>query len=563
MKNPAAHQAVSAVNGALVNRSVLENERLVRHQDATPYELTDRVWVLPGTALNAAVIVGDDGLIVWESGEHLEHGKQYREAIRRISTKPIKAIIYSHTHYALGARAILEGEDNVAVIGHARLNENMRVAALGSYFPEIQPLQHARAMQHAQALLPQSGDDAQYGFVIEHGPTGFVPVNTPVAHGEMLTIAGVRMQFFTEGGSDTDDCVTVWLPDQKVALNNILWPWQPNFYTPRGAKFRDPRVWSEALRHLLALEPAYLISQHARSITGAAEIERTLRNYLDFTMLVLDQTLRGVLAGKGPDDLRGFIELPRHLKEEPWLFEAYGRLDWHAPYIMNHALGWWDGDAATLERLAPAEIAGRMTTLLGGRARVLDAVHAARAQGDYAWALELLNYPLKLAPDDAELRQLKASLLRSSAQATTASIARGFMLSQALALEGKIDLPRLVPPSKRQIAADPATYVDHLRVRVNPLQAQHIDAIMRFDFIDGARPSVALHVRRGVAEFIARPHELSRHADFILTLDGKTFAQLFVSPSSLQTLLNEEALRLTGDASAACAVLATFDALRA
>jgi len=117
--------------------------------------------VLPGPSLNAAVIEGTDGLIVWEAGENVQHGRRYRELIRKISRKPIKAVIYSHTHYTLGTSALLEGEADVPVIGHRRLNENMRLSSAGSYFPEIEPLQRARAIQHAQ--MPPRGRGATAG----------------------------------------------------------------------------------------------------------------------------------------------------------------------------------------------------------------------------------------------------------------------------------------------------------------------------------------------------------------------------------------------------------------
>jgi alkyl sulfatase BDS1-like metallo-beta-lactamase superfamily hydrolase len=553
---------VRAENGAVVNRAVLDNARLVKHQDTTPYQLTAGVWVLPGAILNAAVIEGPDGLIVWETGENIEHGKRYRESIRRISSKPIKALIYSHTHYTLGAKAVIDGEKDVIVIGHPQLNDNMQVTTLGSYFPEIEPLQRARAVQHAQMFLPAQGDDAKHGFIIEPGERGFVPVNRPVRHGEELTVAGVRLQFFTEGGSDTDDCLAVWLPEHKVALNNVLWPSQPNFYTPRGAKFRDPRVWAEALRHLLALQPEYLVGTHARSIIGKHEIEQTLRNYLDFTNLILDQTLRGILQGKGPDELRSFIQLPRHLADDPWLFESYGRMDWHAPYIMNHAVGWWDGDAATLVKLPPQDVAARMVPLLGGRDTILAAVRDAQRSGELAWALELLNYLFRLTPADTEIRQLKAALLRASAYACTTSLTRGFMLSQALALEGKVALPRIVPPTAQQVSADPATFVNQWRVRIDPGRAQDTDAVLRFDFSDGARRSVALHVRRGVVEFVEQPAHHYRQADYVLALDAQSFAALYLGLETLDELIARQAVLLGGDQAGASALLALFDSLR-
>src|SRR5262245_6577505 len=410
-------------NGAVVNRAVLDNAKLVKHQDTTPYKLTEGVWLLPGPTLNAAVIEGPDGLIVWETGENVAMGREYKRLIRTISSKPIKAVIYSHAHYTLGTRAIVEGEGDVMVIGHPNLNENVRVSS-SAYFPETDPLQRARAYQHAQLFLPEKGPDAKHGFVLDIGERGFVPVNRPVKHNEELVVAGVRLKFLTEGGSDTDDCISVWLPDRKVALTNVVWPFMPNLYTPRGAKFRDPRVWSTALRDLRALQADYLIMQHGRAIAGKDEVARTVGDYLDFINLVLDQTLRGILQGKGPDELRNFIQLPRHMASDPWLFESYGQLDWYAPYIMEHAIGWWDGDAASLVQLPPREVSERLVPLIGGRGKLLAAVRKAQADGELAWALELLNHQFRLTPQDAEVRQLKADLLRRSAQVGTSSITR-------------------------------------------------------------------------------------------------------------------------------------------
>jgi alkyl sulfatase BDS1-like metallo-beta-lactamase superfamily hydrolase len=76
---------------------------------------------------------------------------------------------------------------------------------------------------------------------------GFLPVTRPVLDGDVLTVAAVKMQFFTEYHFDTDDCLTVWLPGKKIALNNLVWPMMPNFYTPRGATYRDPFNWIDGL----------------------------------------------------------------------------------------------------------------------------------------------------------------------------------------------------------------------------------------------------------------------------------------------------------------------------
>jgi alkyl sulfatase BDS1-like metallo-beta-lactamase superfamily hydrolase len=92
-----------------------------------------------------------------------------------------------------------------------------------------------------------------------------------------------------------------------------------------------------------------------------------------------DQTLRGLLTGLGPEDLIDFVQLPPHLRKDPYIAEIYGLFCWYPPYIAQYALGWWDGDAATLLRLPPKESALRLVAALGGRDKVL--ALAKEAQG--------------------------------------------------------------------------------------------------------------------------------------------------------------------------------------
>jgi alkyl sulfatase BDS1-like metallo-beta-lactamase superfamily hydrolase len=102
-----------------------------------------------------------------------------------------------------------------------------------------------------------------------------------------------------------------------------LWPYPPNICTPRGALWRDPRAWRDATRLLRDLQPEMLISQPTVPLKGKDEIFTHLTNYLDFSNLILDQTLRGLLKGLGPDDLIDFVQLPPHLQQDRYLGEIY------------------------------------------------------------------------------------------------------------------------------------------------------------------------------------------------------------------------------------------------
>jgi hypothetical protein len=85
-------------------------------------------------------------------------------------------------------------------------------------------------------------------------------------------------------------------------------------------------------------------------------------------------------------------------------------------------------------------------------------------------------------------------------------IARTLSLTEALALEGKVTVPRLVPPTVEQIkAADPGEFVNRHRVRIDPVKAKDTVAMVRFEFTDAKNEAVALHVRRGVVEYVENP----------------------------------------------------------
>jgi len=107
------------------------------------------------------------------------------------------------------------------------------------------------------------------------------------------------------------------------------------------------------------------------------------------------------------------------------------------------------------------------------------------------------------------------------------------------------------------IAASPATFVDHFRVRIDPEKSGETDAFMRFDFADAG--SVGLHVRRAVAEFVAAPDDHYREPDMVLRMAGETWAKIFVSAETPEALIASGEIEVSGDAAEAARVLDLFD----
>lgn len=562
-------ELVSAPNGAIVNKEVLEQLPKTGWTNGPEIENpVEGVYVLGGYLISACIVVeADEGLIVFDTGDTKEDGEKLLKAIRTISQKPIKAIVYGHTHYAFGAGVMAEGNEDVMVIGHPDLNDivqrNLSSGGAPAYFPEVSPYVTARALQQFNYFLPDEGPDAWFSPTnLNLGEVAFLPVNRAPKDGEVFEVLGIKMQFFTKYGTDDKGHTSVWLPDRNIMIQNALWSTPPNMYSIRGDLFRDAREWAELVKLVRDLEPEALIGYAHRPIVGKEKIRGTLNAYLDGIAFTLDQSLRHILGGYGPDDLRHMIKMPDYLAEDPHNFESYGELSFQTPAIYYHTVGWYNGDAATIFRPSPQEEAERIIQLMGGRDKVMQAAQAAYDKKEYAWSAQLVNYLYKLDQQDKEVRLFKAKVLRKLAYLSTGANARSHLLTQALALEGKIVVPRIIPPQPQAIAAAPAVTVDYFRVRLDPEKSGDTDKVILFDF-GRDHKTVGLHIRRAVAEFLDNPDEHYKPADVILSLSGETWAKLALSEATVQQLVDNKEITMTrGTAKEADKLVNLFDKYR-
>jgi len=296
-----------------------------------------------------------------------------------------------------------------------------------------------------------------------------VPVNTPVTNGQTLTIDGVRMQFYTDYDSDTNDQTIVWLPDHKTVINNHLWPGFPNFYTLRGSEYRDPTQWAASLRLMQDLQPEYLATTHTVPVIGKDEVSEVLSSYYDAILYLYDQTIRGILHGKTPAELRYWVQLPNELARQPFNQLTYGELSYYPPYIYNYAIGWFGRDVENLNPIPPREQAEKIVAGFGGIDAVKNELRKVLDEKDYAWAGQLGGYLVQVAPDDQEAKGLLAKAFRQMGYQTMASIPRSWYLTRALQLEGKAFVPTIFFGGPEQIInSEPATFVNYMRVRLDP-----------------------------------------------------------------------------------------------
>ncbi|MEP9353295.1 alkyl sulfatase dimerization domain-containing protein [Xanthobacter sp. KR7-65] len=528
-------------------------------------KVADGIWTM-GTAslVNCHAVQGPDGLIIYDTGDNIEDGARFYRLLRTATQAPIRAIVYSHEHYVNGAKAFVEeeakrGNTDIKIIGHPGTNKSVaRTGGLSAAHPEVSSVLYARSIEQFNFYLPEEGPDSGFKNTVLPGAGGFVPVNTPVEDGQKMKLAGLDVVFYTEGvGTDTLNQTLVWFPDRKIAMNNVVWGWFPNIYSARGGRYRDPSGWMAAIEVVKKLKPEILLSTHSTSITGSQAIEQRLQDYHDGLAFVLDQSLKGILQGKGPDELRYSVQLPERLKNAPILVQNYGELSIMPPRIFTAVFGQFDRDSAHLIKLHPTEEAERMVLAMGGPEATFAKASKAFDDGDYLWAAQLSDYLVK-ADGNPKYRQLAANSLRQMGYRAVATNTRSWMLSEALALEGKTAIITAVPAVPAAVDGFLADYVDYYRVRVSAERSANTDKLMGLQF--GDNRSFGLHVRRSLVDFVPDLSKAGRTPDVTVEMTPATWTLVFNNQADPAALIDKGDIKVTrGSGGDAKALFGMFD----
>lgn len=466
-------------------------------------EVTDGVYVAIGYGIaNSIWLDGSDGAIVVDTTESLETARKVLAAFRKFSDKPVKAIIYTHSHpdHVGGAAAFVPSGAPVPVYAQEDVARDMDETAA-----DLQAVITRRSLRmYGTALPPGERVNLGIGGFLDLHPGSTIGTLRPTrTFRDRLedTVAGIRFELVHAPG-ETQDQSFVWLPERKVLLcGDDFYKAFPNLYTIRGTRYRDPRQWVASLDRMRALHADYLVPSHTRPLTGAAAIDQALTDYRDAIDYVYDQTVRMMNKGWLPDEIAARIRLPPHLAASPYLQAFYGKASWSAKAIFDGTLGWYSGDPVDLQPLAPTDEARHMVALAGG-AQALDVkAEDADKAGEHQWALQLSGYALRADPGDARAKRVRIAALRALGAAETNPPARDWYFMAARELAGDFKLPaRLVEPTPEMLAQIPLP-VFFEGMSVNLHAEDCLDKLIRvgFEFTDSGERYTYI-VRRGATE---------------------------------------------------------------
>lgn len=486
---------------------VASPEALKKHSEEFRREVikvTEGVYVAVGFGIaNSILLEGEDGVIIVDVMETLESGQAVAAEFRKITQKPVKAIIYTHSHpdhIGGGPAYLVPGQETPPVYAHAEAQGNMdKISSV------LQPIITKRAFRmYGNLLSPEEMVNVGIGGHLDLYENSTIRIlrTTKTFQDRMEdTVAGIRFELIHAPGETTDQ-LFVWLPDRKVLLpGDNFYKAFPNLYTIRGTSYRDPRQWADSIDRMRALRPEYLVPSHTRPLVGADYIHNTLTDYRDAIRYVYDQSIRLINQGLMPDEIVARMRLPAHLAKSPFLQEFYGKPTWSARTIFQGNLGWFSGNPSELQPLPPDETARRMIELVGGEAALSDRIVEASRRNEHQWVLQLSDHVLRVNPDNDRVRDARIAALRALGEAEANPNARHYYLVTMRELTGEFKLKdRAITPKPEMLAAMPLSlFFDGLSVNLDAEASA--DRLIRvgFEFTDSSERYTYI-VRRGVSE---------------------------------------------------------------
>ncbi|MBU0734109.1 MAG: MBL fold metallo-hydrolase [Proteobacteria bacterium] len=492
-------------------------------------EVTDKIHVAIGFGIsNSIMIEGQDGLIIVDTMTTREEAAEVLAEFRKISRKPIKAIIYTHYHpdHTLGSEVFAAG-GKPAVYSHKTTPYYVE-----NLLTQMRPCIGTRSMRmYGNFLSREEVMNVGIGPFMGLGPestVGFVQPTRTFSDVLEDKVAGVRFKLCFAPG-ETDDQIFVWLPDKKVLIpgDNFYWSF-PNLYTIRGTPFRSLKRWYQSIDRMRDLNPEYLIPCHTRPIVGVDRIQKVLTDYRDAIQFVHDQSVRAMNMGMTPDEMAEWIVLPPHLKDMPCLQPFYGKVSWSVRSMFAGNLGWFDGDSASLQPLTLRQQAEMMVTLAGGEAALLKHAREYLEKGDFQTALQLTGHLVRLNEGNQDAKDLRVKALVALGEKEQNPNARHYYLTEALEIRDGFVARETATPSRALLHGFPLeNYFDSMAVNLNPEACADLNQCVGMVFPD-VEKAFSIHVRYGVAEIRPRSTgELDQMAlDIKVVADSKAWKEM-------------------------------------
>ncbi|MBC8769864.1 alkyl/aryl-sulfatase [Arenibacter sp. BSSL-BM3] len=399
-------------------------------------KLNENVYVAVGyDGSNASMVIGEQGVVIIDALRALGAAEKVAEEFRKVSNKPVQALIYTHGHldHTGGTSAFIGNSKDVKVIAREGFKNELQ---------EHSPIEPILKQRNAR----QFGRDLPAKDIINRGVApgitstdragkGYIEPNITFKDSMLVTLAGLDFELHAADG-ETNDELFVWIPDlETLFTGDNYYKSFPNLYAIRGSQYRDVKSWGESIRKMSTYPVEHLVPGHTRPLSGKSVVHQNLSNYSSAILSVYTQTIEAMNKGYTLQQTVDSVSLSDSLAEQPNLQEFYGSVPWGIRSIYLHYVGWFDGNPTNLYPLSSSQEAKNIIELAGGESKVFAELNRATKEGNYQWGLQLADYLLQTDYERTKVIEAKVRLLRALASQQINAPARNYYLSYAYELE--------------------------------------------------------------------------------------------------------------------------------
>ena len=532
--------SLTSPQAASVNKRAQTDKKDVR-------KIADGIYRIAGWGIgNIIAVDAPEGWIIVDTGDYVEVAQEQRRVLEdEVGKIKVAALLYTHSHYANGAKAWQD--EGTKFYGHedlvATLNGDQGVSILSGNFG-------TRATIQFGMFHPAEGPDAfpnlmGFGFEKLTGTKGFVPPDITFRDGvvEAHNIAGLRVEVLPSK-TDVAESVAYYFPDKKLLASNALAAGMIfNLYTLRGDWYRNPMDFVDAVDLALTRNIEYHVDIQGPAFIGKDNVIAGLQETRDQMQIIHDQTFRAIALGMDAQGAAEAMYLPEDVRKDK---ETYGQVGSHVKQIYGARIGWMGWDIYDINPLSKARVSSQLVGTMGGADQVLADAMASNASNTlegWQWSLYLTSQLLQLDTDNTEARAVRAEAARALGRRTTSANARGFYLSEALLHEGKIRFGEHTVSHYQQIsqalgavtpeklAVSPLSdNVQYLRFMVDPRLAEGKSAEFNVNFAN-EKIAYAIALRNEIIAITPQPND---GASFDLTKDD--WSQLILGENTFASM---------------------------